>query len=398
MRVYQIEQEIYGRADHLFLETVFQKLLLNFTWWVNRKDEGGNNIFQGGFLGLDNIGIFDRSAELPTGGHIDQSDGTSWMGMYCLNMLAIALELAKENPAYEDMASKFFEHFLYIANAMNYLGETDIHLWDDNDGFYYDVLQFPHKERLHLKVRSMVGLVPLFAVETLAPEILVALPNFKRRMEWFIKSRPDLQKNIACMEASEVRARRLLLIVSPDKLRRIIKIMLDQTEFFSDYGIRSLSQFHRENPYVFEAEAQWYQVKYEPAESKSGMFGGNSNWRGPIWFPMNLLIIESLQKFHQYLGDDFKVECPTNSGQEMTLQEVAYELSQRLIRIFQQNSCNRRPVYGEIEMFQSDPHWQKLILFPEYFNGDNGAGLGANHQTGWTDLVAQLIWNCGKNS
>ena len=396
LRVYQIEKELYGRSDRLFLESVFQKLLLNFTWWINRKDEGGNNVFQGGFLGLDNIGIFDRSAELPTGGHLDQSDGTSWMGMYCLNMLAIALELAPEIPAYEDMASKFFEHFLYIADAMNHLGETDTHLWDDSDGFYYDVLQFPHGNRLHLKVRSMVGLVPLFAVEILDPETLKALPNFKRRMEWFINNRPDLQKNIASMETTGVGARTLLSIVNPDKLRQILQKMLDETEFLSAYGIRSLSKFHGEHPYIFEGEGQWYEVAYEPAESTTGMFGGNSNWRGPVWFPMNFLIIESLQKFHNYLGDEFKVECPIGSGQEMALQEISTELSQRLIRIFEQNSGKQRPVYGDIEKFQADPHWQNLILFHEYFHGDTGAGLGANHQTGWTGLVANLIQNCSK--
>ncbi|MFW5665240.1 MAG: MGH1-like glycoside hydrolase domain-containing protein [Coleofasciculus sp.] len=395
LRVYQIEKELYGRADRHFLERVFQKLLLNFTWWVNRKDKGGNNVFQGGFLGLDNIGIFDRSAELPTGGHLDQADGTSWMAMYCLNMLAIALELAPENPAYEDMASKFFEHFLYIAYAINHLGESDIHLWDDQDEFYYDVLQFPHGERKRLNLRSMVGLVPLFAIEILESKTLKALPGFKRRMEWFIKNRPDLRHNIACIETEGVGARRLLSIVHPDRLKKILQKVLDETEFLSDYGIRSLSRFHQDNPYVFEGEGHWYQVAYEPGESRSGMFGGNSNWRGPIWFPMNFLIIESLQKFHHYLGDDFKVECPTGSGQEMTLKEVANELSRRLVNIFQQKSDEQRPVYRDIEEFQSNPHWQNWILFHEYFHGDTGAGLGANHQTGWTGLVAKLIQNSG---
>lgn len=393
LRVYQIEKELYGRADRHFLERVFQKLLLNFTWWVNRKDKGGNNVFQGGFLGLDNIGIFDRSAELPTGGHLDQADGTSWMAMYCLNMLAIALELAPENPAYEDMASKFFEHFLYIAYAMNHLGESDIHLWDDQDEFYYDVLQFPHGERKRLNLRSMVGLVPLFAIEILESKTLKALPGFKRRMEWFIKNRPDLRHNIACIETEGVGARRLLSIVHPDRLKKILQKVLDETEFLSDYGIRSLSRFHQDNPYVFEGEGHWYQVAYEPGESRSGMFGGNSNWRGPIWFPMNFLIIESLQKFHHYLGDDFKVECPTGSGQEMTLKEVANELSRRLVNIFQENSDKQRPVYRDSEEFQSNPHWQNWILFHEYFHGDTGAGLGANHQTGWTGLVAKLLQN-----
>ncbi|OKH24630.1 MGH1-like glycoside hydrolase domain-containing protein [Chroogloeocystis siderophila] len=389
-RVYQIEKQMYGRADKDFLERVFQKLLLNFTWWVNRKDEEGNNVFQGGFLGLDNIGVFDRSSQLPTGGHLDQSDGTSWMGMYCLNMLAIALELAKDNPPYEDIASKFFEHFLYIADAMNHIGDTDVHLWDDDDNFYYDVLHFPHNERVHLKVRSMVGLVPIFGVEVLEQATLDAFPGFKKRFEWFINNRSNLTRNIACMEAEGVGERRLLAIVNQNKLRLILQKMLDETEFLSDYGIRSLSKFHAENPYIFDAGNAQYRVDYEPAESTSGMFGGNSNWRGPVWFPMNFLIIESLQKYHNYLGDEFTIECPTGSGKHMNLEEVATELSQRLMRIFLR-SGQRRPVFGGIEKFQNDPQWQNWILFHEYFNGDDGAGLGANHQTGWTGLVADLI-------
>ncbi len=388
-RIYQIEQQIYGRSDRPFLERVFQKLLLNFTWWVNRKDIDGNNVFQGGFLGLDNIGIFDRSSQLPTGGHIDQSDGTSWMAMYCLNMLAIALELAKDNPAYEDIASKFFEHFLYIADAMNHIGSTDLHLWDEADSFYYDVLHLPHNESLHLKVRSMVGLIPLFATEILAPEIMEAFPGFRKRFEWFINNRPHLTQDIACGEAAGISDRRLLAIVNRDRLRQILAKMLDETEFLSVYGIRSLSKFHQENPYVFDVDGQQHQVRYEPAESTSGMFGGNSNWRGPIWFPVNFLLIESLQKFHHYLGDDFTVECPTGSGQKMNLAEVATELSQRLSQIFQKNSQGKRPVHGRYEKFQ-DPHWRDLILFYEHFHGDSAVGLGASHQTGWTGLVANL--------
>jgi hypothetical protein len=393
-RVYQIEQEVYGRGDTDFLERVFQKLLLNFTWWVNRKDNNGNNVFQGGFLGLDNIGIFDRSSELPTGGHIDQSDGTSWMGMYCLNMLAMALELAKNNPTYEDIASKFFEHFLYIADGMNHIGETNIHLWDDTDQFFYDVLHLPHGARHHLKVRSMVGLVPLFAVETLEQNTLERFPGFRQRFEWFINNRPNLQKNIACLEIPGIGARRLLAIVNPEKLKSILQRMLDETEFLSPYGIRSVSKYHADHPYIFEIDGQPYRVDYEPAESTSGMFGGNSNWRGPVWFPMNYLIIESLQKLYRYLGDEFKVECPTRSGQFMNLTEVATELSHRLMRIFLKNGTNHRPVHGGNYLFQTDPHWRDLILFYEYFHGDNGAGLGANHQTGWTGLVASLIRNC----
>lgn len=394
-RIYKIEQKIYGRADRQFLERVFQKLMLNFTWWVNRKDAEGNNVFQGGFLGLDNIGVFDRSAALPTGGHIDQSDGTSWMGMYCLNMLAIALELAKTNPVYEDIATKFFEHFLYIADAMNKIGELEASLWNESDGFYYDVLHLPQKQ-ITLKVRSMVGLIPLFAIETLEPETLNMLPGFKKRLEWFIQNRPDLRQNVACMETKGIGARRLLAIVSRDKLRSILQKMLDESEFLSSYGVRALSRFHAEHPYTFNINGCQFRVDYEPAESSSGLFGGNSNWRGPIWFPVNFLLIESLQKFHYYLGDDFKVECPTGSGQMMTLWEVASELSQRLTRIFLKDDSGQRPVYGGIQKLQKDPHWQDLILFHEYFHGDNGAGIGASHQTGWTGLVAKLIQQCGE--
>ena len=390
-RVYQIEKEFYGRGDTDFLERVFQKLLLNFTWWVNRKDNNGDNVFQGGFLGLDNIGIFDRSSELPTGGYLEQSDGTSWMGMYSLNMLVIALELAKFNPTYEDIASKFFEHFLYIADAMNHIGETNIHLWDDEDQFFYDVLHSPHDERHHLKVRSMVGLVPLFAAEILEADVLNSFPSFNKRFEWFIQNRPKLQENIASLEVQGSGARRLLAIVNPDKLKAILQKMLDETEFLSPHGVRSVSKFHANNPYIFDVDGQQHRVDYEPAESTNGMFGGNSNWRGPVWFPMNFLIIESLQKFHSYLGDDFKVECPTGSGQFLNLAEVATELSHRLMSIFIRNEAGNRPVHGGHKEFQSNPHWHDLILFYEYFHGDNGAGLGANHQTGWTGLVANLI-------
>jgi hypothetical protein len=390
-RVYQIEQAMTGQADRQFLERVFQKLMLNFTWWVNRKDVEGKNVFQGGFLGLDNIGVFDRSAQLPTGGHIDQSDGTSWMGMYCLNMLTIALELAKTNPVYEDIATKFFEHFLYIADAMNHIGEMEDALWNEEEGFYYDVLHLPDDRQIALKVRSMVGLIPLFAVETLEPEILQQLPAFKKRLDWFIQHRPDLRQNVACMETKGMQARRLLAIVSRDKLRRILQKMLDEQEFLGDYGIRAVSRLHAKHPYIFEANGTQCRVDYEPAESTSGLFGGNSNWRGPVWFPVNFLLIEALQKFHEYLGDEFKVECPTGSGQMLTLREVAAELSHRLIQIFLRDSAGRRPVYGGTDQFQTDPHWQDLILFYEYFHGDNGAGIGASHQTGWTGLVAQLI-------
>jgi len=390
-RVYQIEQKLYGKSDRQFLERVFQKLMLNFTWWVNRKDVEGKNVFQGGFLGLDNIGVFDRSAALPTGGHIDQSDGTSWMGMYCLNMLTIALELAKNNPVYEDIATKFFEHYLYIADAINHIGDMDASLWDEADGFYYDVLHLPDDRQVEMKVRSMVGLIPLFAVETIEPETLKQLPNFKKRLEWFVQNRPDLRRNVACMETRGVGARRLLAIASQDKLKRILQKMLDESEFLSDYGIRAVSRHHAAHPYIFYANGMECRVDYEPAESSSGLFGGNSNWRGPIWFPVNFLLIESLQKFHSYLGDDFKVECPTGSGRWLHLGAVATELSNRLTQIFLSNESGQRPVYGGATIFQSDPHWRDLILFYEYFHGDNGAGIGASHQTGWTGLVAQLI-------
>ncbi len=390
-RVYKIEQKMYGRSDRQFLERVFQKLLLNFTWWVNRKDAEGKNVFQGGFLGMDNVGVFDRSAELPTGGYINQSDGTSWMAMYCLNLLTIALELALDNPVYEDIATKFFEHFLYIAKAMNHIGEDDTALWDEKDGFFYDVLQLPKGEQIQLKVRSMVGLVPLFAVVTIEPEILAKLPAFKERLEWFIQNRPHLKHNVACMQTAGVGAKRLLAIVHRDKLKKILQKMLDETEFLGAYGIRAVSRFHAEYPYRFDVNGSQFRVDYEPAESSSGLFGGNSNWRGPVWFPVNFLLIESLQKFYHYLGDDFTVEYPTGSGQYLNLWDVSTELSKRLIQIFLKDSSGRRPLYGGIEMFQTDPNWQNLILFHEYFHGDNGAGIGASHQTGWTGLVAKLI-------
>ncbi|MUG99299.1 glucosidase [Scytonema sp. UIC 10036] len=391
MRVYQIEQKFYGRRDRSFLQRVFHKLLLNFNWWVNRKDVEGNNVFQGGFLGLDNIGVFDRSKELPTGGYLNQADGTSWMGMYCLNMLAIALELAKDDLVYEDIASKFFEHFLYIADAIDGIGNADISLWDEEDGFYYDVLRLPDNRQFALKVRSMVGLIPLFAVAVLQLETLHQFPGFKRRMEWFIRNRPDLKQNVACMETPGVGARRLLAIAYRSKLQRILQRMFDENEFFGTYGIRALSKYHLEHPYTLRQGEHDYCVRYEPAESTTSLFGGNSNWRGPIWFPVNYLILEALWTFHDYFGDNFKLECPTGSGQYMTLREVAIALSKRLIAIFQQDATGRRPVYGGLEKFQSDPHWRNYILFHEYFHGDNGAGIGASHQTGWTGLVASMI-------
>jgi Glycosyl hydrolase family 63 C-terminal domain len=395
-RVYKIERRVRGVADRGFLEKVFHKLLLNFTWWVNRKDPEGMNIFQGGFLGLDNIGVFDRSAPLPTGGHLEQSDGTSWMGMYCLNMLAIALELAKEDPAYEDVASKFFEHFVNIAHAMNDMGANGRSLWDDADGFYYDVLQLPSGEEHFVKIRSMVGLIPLFAVETLEPEIVDRLPGFKRRMQWFMDNHADVPEHIETTQRSARGVRRLLSLVNRRQLKRVLGRMLDETEFLSPYGIRALSRYHLDQPYEVAVNGTLNRVRYEPAESTTALFGGNSNWRGPIWFPVNYLLIESLQKFHHYFGEDFKVQCPTYSSNDCDLWQVASELSRRLVRIFLRGDDGRRPVAGGQEVFQNDPHWKDLISFYEYFHGDNGAGLGASHQTGWTGLVAKLIEQSGE--
>jgi hypothetical protein len=395
-RVYKIERRLRGVADRGFLEKVFHKLLLNFTWWVNRKDPEGMNIFEGGFLGLDNIGVFDRSAPLPTGGHLEQSDGTSWMGMFCLNMLAIALELAKEDPAYEDVASKFFEHFVHIAHAMNDVGVGGRSLWDEEDGFYYDVLHLPNGEEHFLKIRSMVGLIPLFAVETLEPEIVDRLPGFKRRMQWFIDNHPDMPEHIETTQRSARGVRRLLSLVSRRQLKRVLERMLDESEFLSSYGVRALSRFHADFPYEVVVNDHVSRVTYEPAESSTGVFGGNSNWRGPVWFPVNFLLIESLQKFHHYYGEDFKVEFPTRSGNESDLWQVAGEISRRLIRIFLRGTDGRRPVAGGTEIFNDNPHWKDLVLFYEYFHGDNGSGLGASHQTGWTGLVAKLIEQSGE--
>ncbi|OGR80352.1 MAG: glucosidase [Elusimicrobia bacterium RIFCSPLOWO2_02_FULL_39_32] len=396
LRIYRIEKKMTGNSDRQFLERVFQKLLLNFTWWVNKKDTEGKNIFEGGFLGLDNIGIFDRSKPLPNGRFIEQSDGTSWMGMYCLNMLQIALELAKENSSYEDIASKFFEHFLYIADAMNHRGGEELELWDEEDGFYYDVLHYKGGRHTPIKIRSMVGLIPLFAVETLEPEIINRFPGFKKRMEWFIKNRPDLARNIASMEKPGMGERRLLSIVNQEKLKRILEKIVDESRFLGKHGVRAVSKIHQNNPYVFSMDGFEARIDYEPAESSSGLFGGNSNWRGPIWFPLNFLLIESLQKFHHYLGNEYKIECPSGSGKQATLWEVAAEISHRLIGIFLKDESGDRPVYGDVEKFQKDPHWKDHILFYEYFHGDNGSGIGASHQTGWTGIIAKLLQQCAE--
>ena len=388
-RIFQIEHKMYGVADYLFLERVFQKLLLNFTWWVNREDPTGANVFTGGFLGLDNIGVFDRSAELPTGGRIVQSDATSWMAVYALDMMAIALELAQHNASYEDIASKFFEHFLYIATAINE-DDSGEGLWDEIDGFYYDRLVLTDGRHYPMRVRSLVGLLPLLAVETLQPQLLDRLPNFKRRMQWFIENRPELSKNIASLSADGMEARRLLALLDGERLGRLLHVMLDEAEFLSPHGIRSLSKYHQAHPLAFTFNGMEFRVDYDPAESRSALFGGNSNWRGPVWFPLNFLFIEALQNFHFFYGDGYRVEFPTGSGTLATLWEIATDLSNRLIAIFLPDSGGVRPFNGGLSL-ERNPQFRDHLLFYEYFHGDTGAGLGAAHQTGWTGLVAKLI-------
>ena len=395
-RVYKIDKRMHGVGDRRFLQRIFHKLMLNFTWWVNRKDAMGRNVFQGGFLGLDNIGVFDRSAPLPTGGYIEQADGTGWMAMYSLNLLAIAMELAKDDASYEDVASKFWEHFLHIANAMNHLGKDGAGMWDERDGFFYDMLHLPDQGLLPMRIRSMVGLIPLFAVETLDPEVIARLPGFARRMDWFIENRKDLTENVASMNAHGMGKRRLLSIAGEEQLRSVLRYMLDENEFLSGFGVRALSRAHKEQPYQLVVGGRQYTVDYEPAESGTGLFGGNSNWRGPIWFPVNYLLIESLQKFHHYYGDQFQVECPTGSGNFMNLWQVAAEISRRLTRTFLRDGDGKRAAHGAAWQYQTDPHWRDLVLFYEYFHGDNGAGLGANHQTGWTGLTAKLLQQSGE--
>jgi hypothetical protein len=393
-RVYKIDSKLSGQPDFDFLESAFHKLLMNFTWWVNRKDSQGNNIFEGGFLGLDNIGVFDRSKPLPTGGFIEQADGTAWMGMYCLTMLRIAIELTPHDRAYEDIASKFFEHFLYIASAMNQLGGGG--LWDEEDGFFYDRLRLPDGRKIPMRLRSLVGLIPLFAVTTLDAAALDRMPGFKRRMLWFIKHRADLCMNVASITRPGQEERTLLSMVHPSRLQRVLQIMLDENEFLSPHGIRGISRYHLEHPFVLQTDGQQYSVEYEPAESTTNLFGGNSNWRGPVWFPVNYLMIESLQRFHHYFGDELMVEFPSRSGIKMNLAQVACELSRRLSRLFLRDANGRRPAFGGAEKFQSDPYFRDHILFYEYFHGDNGAGLGASHQTGWTALVAKLLQQSGE--
>jgi hypothetical protein len=386
-RIYKMDEKLQGKGDRKFLEELFHKLLLNFTWWVNKKDYNGNNIFQGGFLGMDNIGVFDRSSKLPTGGYIEQSDGTSWMAMFTLNMLRMSIELAKENPTYQSLATKFFEHFLYIAGAMANVGNEGINLWDEEDEFFYDVLHTPANERIRLKVRSMVGLIPLFAVEVLDQQIFDAMPEFTERLQWFLKNRPDLANLISRWNEKGKGERHLLSLLRGHRMKRLLHRMLDEKEFLSPFGVRSMSRYHDEHPYKLAINGAEFSVRYNPGESDSYLFGGNSNWRGPIWFPVNFLIIESLQRFYHYYGDDFLIEYPTGSGVKKTIREIADDLSRRLITIFTTDKRGHRPVYGPDE---KDFHGADL-LFYEYFHGDTGQGLGATHQTGWTGLVAKLI-------
>jgi len=385
LRVCQIEAKMTGRMDRLFLERIFQKLLINFTWWVNRKDEGGNNLFEGGFLGLDNVSVFDRNAALASGGHLEQADGTSWMAMLCLNLWNLALELAKENPAYEDVATKFFEHFVYIGDAMNRIGGDRDGLWDEAAGFYFDVLKSPDGNRRPIRAFSIAGLVPLFAIAVADPEALRGFKDFRSRYDWFARNRPELLGNLADLSRRGVGQRVRLALVDSDKLRRVLEHVLDESKLLSAHGVRSVSKSHAEHPFVLDIDGRQCSLDYEPAESTSGLFGGNSNWRGPVWMPLNYLLIEALQKHHYYLGDGFKV------ADGRTLWQLTCDLSKRLIGLFERGADGRRAAHGRFEKFQTDPHWKDLILFYEYFDGDTGAGLGASHQTGWTALVAKLI-------
>jgi hypothetical protein len=387
---YRLEKARRGQGDLEWLERAFHKLMLNFTWWVNRKDRSGNNVFEGGFLGLDNIGVFDRSAPLPTGGYLEQADGTAWMALFCQNMLEIAGELALERAAYLDMSVKFVEHFLWIASSMVRAGE-DVGMWDEEDGFFYDVLRLPDGRAQRLKVRSMVGLLPLCAVTVFEGQLMAKYPELRQRFRRFLESRPELTAFIHDPSKPGQADRRLAAILNETKLRRVLATMLDEREFLSPYGIRSISRYHVEHPYVFSVADQDYGVSYLPAESDTGMFGGNSNWRGPIWMPVNGLIIRALLQYYSYYGNELTVECPTGSGRHMNLYQVAEEITRRLTSIFLRDERGRRPVYGGTRKFQEDPHWRDLLLFYEYFHGDNGAGLGASHQTGWTGIIARLM-------
>jgi hypothetical protein len=380
-----------GQRDRLFLERVFQKLLLNFTWWVNRKDPEGRNLFSGGFLGLDNIGVFDRSRPLPTGGHLKQADGTAWMAFYCNTMLSMALELASEDPAYEDLASKFFEHFIAIADAINNLGGSG--LWCDDDGFYYDQLHVGDEHKA-LRIRSLVGVIPLIAAEVLDESTFERLHGFRKRMNWFLTNRADLARHIACMEprmGEDAGLQRLLAIPTRERLQRVLGYVLDESEFLSPHGIRSVSRVHKDRPYELDVHGEIHRVDYVPAEGTTGLFGGNSNWRGPIWFPINYLVLEALERYHHFYGDDLKVECPVGSGRLLNLQQVAEELQDRLARLFLPDAAGQRPCHGGEARYAGDPHWKDLVLFHEYFHGDTGRGVGASHQTGWTALVLRCI-------
>ncbi len=394
-RVYKMDKKQTGKPDYQFLETIFQKLLLNFTWWVNRQDSEGRNIFKGGFLGLDNISVFNRSSELPCGATLYQSDATSWMGMFAANMLSIAVELSKYNKAYEDMASKFYLHFLYIAKAINFENHHMPPLWNEEEGFYFDLLMFPNSSAISLKVKSLVGLLPLLAVATLEKEDLERMTGFARRFQWFIKHRKGLWEKMASLTAEGVEGRRIISIVNVERLKHILKVLLDENEFLSEFGLRSISKAHQKQPYSLRLGDKTYSVDYEPGESTSRLFGGNSNWRGPIWMPVNILIIEALQKFHHYLGDSFKVECPTGSGNFKNLWEVSQDISLRLVKIFAKDSYGKRPLYGTTTKFQEDPNFQDHLLFHEYFHGDTGEGLGASHQTGWSGLIAKILFQLG---
>ena len=380
-----------GRRDRAFLARCFQKLLLNFTWWVNRKDAEGKHLFSGGFLGLDNIGVFDRSRPLPTGGHLEQADGTAWMAFYCATMLSMALELASEDLAYEDIASKFFEHFVAITDAMNTLGGTG--LWDEQDGFYYDQLHVDGARPLPLRLRSMVGIIPLFACEVLEEEVIERLPGFRKRMRWFLENRSDLARHISYMEAmgEGTHGHRLLALPSRERLERVLRYVLDEGEFLSPHGLRSLSQVYRDRPYMLGVDGMQYQVEYLPAESNTGLFGGNSNWRGPVWFPLNYLLVEALERYHHFYGDSLRIEAPTGSGRTMNLEEVARELDARLGSIFLRDASGRRPCHGHDPRYAEGAHWSDLVLFHEYFCGDTGRGVGASHQTGWTALAALCV-------
>ena len=388
-RVYKMADP-KGHRDIEFLEKAFQKLLLNFTWWVNRKDVEGRHVFGGGFLGLDNIGVFDRSKPLPGGGFINQADGTSWMAMYSLNLLRIALELAQHNRVYEDIATKFFEHFLAIAEAINATAAGS-GLWDETDAFYYDELRTPEGREIPLKVRSMVGLIPLFAVETLEPELLARLPDFTARMEWYLQYRPDLARLVSRWQEPGLGRRNLLSLLRGHRMKCLLRRMLDETEFLSDYGIRALSKVHAQQPFRLDCGGMTHEITYWPGESRGTLFGGNSNWRGPVWMPVNYLLIESLQKFHHYYGDDFTVECPTGSGHCLTLEGVADEITRRLCRLLLRDARGQRAAMNSHPKLQHDPHFKDYLLFHEYFHGDTGRGLGASHQTGWTGLVAKLL-------